>query len=725
MVNPRVNKSGDTIIRVNGLWKRYGLSLPDIIVRGLNRLTSISSLKGGREKNGGLEKDGGQWALRDVSFEIKRGDTIGILGRNGAGKSTLLKIIAGVTPSTKGKVEVLGKVFPMIELNAGIHMDLTGRENVKLLGAIMGLTSDCIKGKMSDIEEFCELGEWFDRPVRMYSSGMLARLGFAVAINVQADVVLIDEVLAVGDTLFQLKCINAFRELINQGTSILLVSHNYRVLKQVCSSGMVIERGRIIEFADIDKAINIYLRLIENKMTRAIPFQGDTNGLRGRNFIINELYVKSNRDQRKNEIIYGEDATVEVEYTILNPVADFYISIGFLTLDGITIATANTIGKLNLNVEPGTYRSRCGIKKIPLLPGTYQLVARIGSAIGYITLNQKVSPDLVHVVERDNRFIMDRAGFVHMDDQWEMPEKMRQFANKERRGRIITRPRILILPDKRGWAFDNIALHFKEILKDRLDIEISYIEDALRIDPLKYDLIFNPNWSYRPEDDKFAGKMIRGIYSQKWEMRQNPVETLNMSLRGAIAVIVPSAILMKKIKPLFNNVFQVPDGVDPKEFFWYRDRGDNNLVVGWTGNPKHEFKGLESIIKPACKKADVELRIASRLSREDLNHFYNDVDIIVIASEFEGGPNQLLEAGACGRTVISTEVGMVPEVIIDGETGFIVERKVEDFLERIVWCKSNLDRVREMGKLHRERILNGWTFEKVAEAFMKVIERVL
>ena len=187
--------SDAVMIRIEGLWKRYGLPLPEIVRRGWNLLTN--------KNESSADLGDGPWALKDINLEIQKGETIGIVGRNGAGKSTLLKVLAGVTTPTRGRVEIRGRLFPMIELNAGLNMELTGRENVSLLGAVMGLSRRGIESKLPDIEEFTELGDWFDRPVRMYSSGMLARLGFGVAVNIESEVILIDETFAVGDLKFQ------------------------------------------------------------------------------------------------------------------------------------------------------------------------------------------------------------------------------------------------------------------------------------------------------------------------------------------------------------------------------------------------------------------------------------------------------------------------------------------------------------------------------------------
>ncbi len=237
----------DTVIKVEGLWKRYGLPSPKML---LNRLI-------GREAD-----SSGPWALREINLEITRGETFGILGRNGAGKSTLLKVLAGVTLPTRGNVEVTGRIFPMIELNAGLNPELTGRENVKLLGSIMGLTRSEMEDKLPGIEDFTELGEWFDKPVRMYSSGMLGRLGFGVAVNIESDVILIDETFAVGDLRFQNKSLARMQRLRESGATILLVSHSLETLQFVSSRGILLEQGRLLREGEILETITQYESLV-------------------------------------------------------------------------------------------------------------------------------------------------------------------------------------------------------------------------------------------------------------------------------------------------------------------------------------------------------------------------------------------------------------------------------------------------------------------------------
>ena len=185
------------------------------------------------------------WALRDISFKINSGECVGLYGPNGAGKSTILKIIARITYPTKGKVLVKGRIAPMIEIGAGFHMDLTGRENIYVNGTILGMRINEIRKKIPKIVEFSELEDFIDMPVKKYSSGMYLRLGFSVAVHSDADIFLIDEILAVGDERFQKKCLDKLIELKRQGKTILFVTHNWELMNKVADRVLFIEKGQI------------------------------------------------------------------------------------------------------------------------------------------------------------------------------------------------------------------------------------------------------------------------------------------------------------------------------------------------------------------------------------------------------------------------------------------------------------------------------------------------
>ncbi len=198
------------------------------------------------------------WALKDINFEIKKGETVGIIGHNGSGKSTILKLIAGVMVPTKGRVKVKGKIAPLIELGAGFHPELTGRENIYINGAILGLNRKQIDEKFQEIVDFSELQEFIDTPVKHYSSGMYVRLGFSVAVHVEPDILLVDEVLAVGDTAFQIKCMKKIEEFKKKDVTIIIVSHSMILVRSFCSRAIQIDRSKLVADGLSGKIIKRY-----------------------------------------------------------------------------------------------------------------------------------------------------------------------------------------------------------------------------------------------------------------------------------------------------------------------------------------------------------------------------------------------------------------------------------------------------------------------------------
>lgn len=202
-------------------------------------------------------------ALDHVSFQVKQGDRLGILGMNGAGKSTLLKVIAGVLKPTEGSVQVKGKIVPLLELGAGFAREYTGAENIFLYGTILGYSKEFLKEKYDEIVEFSELGKFIDVPVKNYSSGMRSRLGFAIATVVEPDVLILDEVLSVGDAKFKKKCEKRIQSMFDKGVTVLFVSHSLPQVKRICNKAIILEHGKIIAEGDIDKVAKVYEERME------------------------------------------------------------------------------------------------------------------------------------------------------------------------------------------------------------------------------------------------------------------------------------------------------------------------------------------------------------------------------------------------------------------------------------------------------------------------------
>jgi ABC-2 type transport system ATP-binding protein len=209
------------------------------------------------------------YALRDVTFSVNRGETVGIVGRNGSGKSTCLKLIAGVMAPSDGEVHVHGRVSPLIELGAGFHPDLTGRENVYLNASILGMTNRDIRARFDEIVGFAELYEFMDTPVKRYSSGMYMRLGFSVAVHSDPDILLVDEVLAVGDALFAEKCMAKIREMHQRGVTIVIVSHSLDMIREFCERALLLSGGHLVEEGEASRIVDDYWQLAHTEEVAA------------------------------------------------------------------------------------------------------------------------------------------------------------------------------------------------------------------------------------------------------------------------------------------------------------------------------------------------------------------------------------------------------------------------------------------------------------------------
>lgn len=257
-------------VRVEGLGKRYSINqgrasvtLRETITRGIGSFFGSGSARAtSRDGSAAAEKAGQHadhfWALKDVSFDVAEGERIGVIGANGAGKSTLLKILSQVTAPTEGSVEIRGKVASLLEVGTGFHPELSGRENIFLNGAIIGMTNAEIRRNFDQIVEFSGVEKFIDTPVKYYSSGMYVRLAFSVSAWLEPDILIVDEVLAVGDMAFQKKCIERMRELTREGRTILFVSHNMTSINQMCQKALVLNRGHVVSFAPVEDAIIKY-----------------------------------------------------------------------------------------------------------------------------------------------------------------------------------------------------------------------------------------------------------------------------------------------------------------------------------------------------------------------------------------------------------------------------------------------------------------------------------
>lgn len=251
--------------------ERYGIRMkkPAIVVNHVSMKFNLSKEKIDNLKEYIIKSIKGElqynefWALKDVSFTVEKGAKVAILGLNGAGKSTLLKIIAGVFKPTEGTIEKNGKVVPLLELGAGFDQQYTGRENIFLYGAMLGCSKQFLREKYDEIVEFSELGEFIDVPLKNYSSGMKSRLGFAIATMVKPQILILDEVLSVGDAKFKKKSEKRIQEMIADGVTVLFVSHSIQQIKRICNKAMILEKGRLIAYGDIEEVLPVYQKMID------------------------------------------------------------------------------------------------------------------------------------------------------------------------------------------------------------------------------------------------------------------------------------------------------------------------------------------------------------------------------------------------------------------------------------------------------------------------------
>jgi ABC-type polysaccharide/polyol phosphate transport system ATPase subunit len=338
-------------------------------------------------------------ALRDVSMTVRRGSTVGIIGRNGSGKSTLLQIVAGILRPTGGSVEVHGKVAALLELGAGFNMDFTGRENVYLNAAVMGISRKKIEERYDDIVRFADIGEFINYPVKTYSSGMFVRLAFSVAINMDPEVLIIDEALSVGDAAFQHKCFAKFKQLQKQGTSILFVSHNVDAVKSFCNEAVLLDRGRAVFSGDPEAAVNRYYEMIHLDQLKesdiAVEPAGleeaplsveegrfdvsDRHGTGGARFISIEFIDSAGR--RVDHIVFGEKITVRLGVLFEQQTRETNIGVLWRDSSGVDVL-GNDSFNLGLPVPPQRPGSKVlldfTVGNFCLKPGAYALTVAIG-----------------------------------------------------------------------------------------------------------------------------------------------------------------------------------------------------------------------------------------------------------------------------------------------------------------------------------------------------------
>jgi lipopolysaccharide transport system ATP-binding protein len=360
------------------------------------------------------------WALRDINFEVNAGEKIGIIGRNGAGKSTLLKLLSRITEPTYGRIGYNGKIASLLEVGTGFHPELTGKENIFLNGAILGMSKNDIFKKFDEIVAFAEVEKFLDTPVKRYSSGMYVRLAFAVAAHIETDILIVDEVLAVGDVKFQKKSLEKMNNISKSGRTLLFVSHNMGAISELCSKGLVLNSGGVIYQGEVQECINEYNKTNEN------PIEGADRFRRTKYTEVELLDVKAENEAGviKNVFDINEKINIIIDYEIKEKLVGLQLTLTIFRNFTPVIHSFNTDELENCIEEniPGKYRAALSVSKMFLKAGAYSISVTVGTPDKLIfniedAIFFEVDELTLNTIHRGYR--NNRIGHVIMQGKWE------------------------------------------------------------------------------------------------------------------------------------------------------------------------------------------------------------------------------------------------------------------------------------------------------------------
>ncbi|NEQ47611.1 MAG: ABC transporter ATP-binding protein [Leptolyngbya sp. SIOISBB] len=415
----------DTVIQVENLGKRYAIghqaargsryvALRDIIANGVQSLgEKIRCPQKAFEQTSQEEF----WALKNISFEVRQGEVIGIIGRNGAGKSTLLKLLSRITEPTTGKIRLRGRVASLLEVGTGFHPELTGRENIFLNGSILGMSKVEICRKFEEIVDFAEIERFLDTPVKRYSSGMYVRLAFAVAAHLEPEILVVDEVLAVGDAAFQKKCLGKMEDVAHTGRTILFVSHNMGAVSSLCERGIFLQSGQIFKNGVVEDVIAEYMEAQETSASTE-SLVNHPNRTAG----VQQLLTKFSVGSKNGIVYYGKSLRLKIGYEFDSSINNPQFCIAIYTFTGIRVLTLisdyqpNNIPKL----VSGCGEVTCEIPRIVLMPGNYTVNLQLWQPGQKLDEIQHVSTIRVEWLERiEGQFNWNLSlGVIYADANW-------------------------------------------------------------------------------------------------------------------------------------------------------------------------------------------------------------------------------------------------------------------------------------------------------------------
>ena len=363
------------------------------------------------------------WALKDVSFEVKHGEVVGIIGRNGAGKTTLLKILSRITEPTEGHADIHGRVGSLLEVGTGFHPELTGRENIYLNGAILGMKKTEINHKFDEMVDFAEIEKFMDTPVKRYSSGMYVRLAFAVAAHLEPEILLVDEVLSVGDASFQKKCLGKMGDVAKEGRTVLFVSHNMVAVQSLCGRGIRLNDGKIVEEGQTDRVVSNYLKTSFSTSTTEQVWDEIATAPGNDKVRLRRVCVWPVNGSPSDQITMQTPLGIEVEYRNLVPDARLHITLHLYTEQGVIAFTTGSALEPAWHNHPfpvGLFRSVCHVPGNLLNSGMHRvlvLVVKDQSSVIY-QHEDAVSFEVVDTVERQVSWYGREPGVVNPMLEW-------------------------------------------------------------------------------------------------------------------------------------------------------------------------------------------------------------------------------------------------------------------------------------------------------------------
>jgi lipopolysaccharide transport system ATP-binding protein len=366
----------DIAIQAEGLGKRYNLGLAahgyGSLRESVSNAVRDSLGRFGRQRGERLKMET-LWALQDVSMTINAGEVVGLIGHNGAGKSTLLKVLSRIVEPTTGWADVTGRAGSLLEVGTGFHPELTGRENIFLNGAILGMRRAEIRQRFDEIVAFADIERFLDTPVKRYSSGMSVRLAFAVAAHLEPEILLVDEVLAVGDAAFQRKSLAKMNEVAQGGRTVIFVSHNLATIQSLCERGVLLERGRVIADAPVKDAVDSYLAALEQSASDDLLTRTDRDGRAWEESRIAKVGIYDTSSGHADVAVGGRPAKIVVEVTEVLPMMGCQITI--LNSLGHPVTSFDSEVSAASDVHDGELgrRIECEIESLPLVPGRYRI----------------------------------------------------------------------------------------------------------------------------------------------------------------------------------------------------------------------------------------------------------------------------------------------------------------------------------------------------------------